>query len=795
MIGAVFVIASSHVGVTRAMFTDTGQTTGSFAAALDWNAPVSSVSALSEYQAATTFAVPYTTMDGETGIDAVSLYYRKGSSGDFTLYGTDDYDGELSPSGNFSFVASLGDGAYEFYTVAKDVYGNVESDPIGADQSTILDTVAPSTTLTTSTGIVIDEKITNGEFTTNFTGWTRSGATARVSVDRLDTNSDGATDVTIKPPSGSGVMARIGNKENVSGELAAGGSVWNNKMSQVFDRTNAYLSFYYRVLSFDAGENPAAVVVANDKEVLRVTGADVNTGGFPNDSGWKRAFIDLSSFTDDKIDLKFYAGNTDGGNTSQSWLYVDQITTGRPALNSTATDVLLTGSDINGVASITYSLDNGGNWTTAAGSTVTISGASLSAGINRLKYYATDAAGNAETIPAVATEVLVDDNAPDSPTSLLATGISEHEIDASWVAPGDLGEFTRVASYRMRVSTTELTAANFNATGSLIPNVPAPATEGETQAFTIAGLAANTNYWLGIAACDPVGNCSDPAIATASTILEHTVDPGDVVINELQWMGTGTSASDEWIELRNMTDLAIDVSGWQLTRWNSGASSEQLMYTIPAGKTIGANGYLLISEFDKARSALNVDPDLLVGTGSDNNAAFILANSNLQIKLYDGDFTTAGQLIDTADDASGVPMAGLSTLSGSTVYYSMERNATPGDGTQASSWHTIFADTSAFFDGGLTTVKGTPGAANQSQPELVVPTQPVATESAAIADPTPTPTPEITITPTPEPTAEPTISPTPTQAPEPMLEPTLIQPIASPSAISTQTPLLDTSLK
>lgn len=784
MIGAVFVIASSHVWFTRAMFTDTGQTTGTFAAALDWHAPASSVSALSAYQTATTFTVPYTATDGETGIDYVALYYRKGTSGPFTLFATDDYAGQGAVAGSFAFTASEGDGAYEFYTIAADAYGNIEAIPGSADESTILDTVAPSTVLTTSDGIVVDEKVINGGFESGLsTGWNTSGKVVRLASESLDTDGDSINDVTFDPPSGTGSMSRVGHSEDFSGQLSSGNSVWNNALTQVIDKPDGYagyLSFYWRVVSFDTGENPAAVVMANDTEVLRVTGADINTGGYPNDSGWQRAFIDLSGVAGSNIELHFYAGNTDGANANQSWMYVDEITTGRPAMVSSS-DIILTASDTNGVASITYSLDNGGSWTTVGGDTVTIAGAALAAGLNNLKYYATDSPGNVENIPSSPTEVIVDDNAPDSPTSLLTTGISEHEIDTSWVAPGDLGYFTRVTSYQMRVSTTLLTVENFNTTGTLVPNVPAPATEGEAQTFTISGLNNGTSYWVGIAACDPIGNCSDSVIATASTILEHAADPGDVVVNELQWMGTSTSASDEWIELRNMTDLAIDVSGWQLTKKSGG--TEVWMYTVPSATTIPANGYLVVSEFDKANSALNVDPDLVVGTGSDDNASFALVNTVLQIKLYDGDWTAGATLVDTADDGVGTPAAGLSSLNGSPVYYSMERNATPGNGEDASSWHTIFADTSAYFDGGLTTVKGMPGAANQSQPELIVPAQP-----------TPTPLPASQTQGSEGQAPEPTVSPTPTQAQEPMLEPTL-QPIASPSAISTQTLLPDTSLK
>lgn len=125
---------------------------------------------------------------------------------------------------------------------------------------------------------------------------------------------------------GSGAMARIGHKENNSGDVT-GNSIWDNRLSQIVNRGDNYLSFYWRLISFDTAENPAVIVMANDTEILRVTGLDIDSGGYPNDSGWQRAFFNLSGLTDSKAELKFYAGNSDGSATSQSWVYVDQITT------------------------------------------------------------------------------------------------------------------------------------------------------------------------------------------------------------------------------------------------------------------------------------------------------------------------------------------------------------------------------------------------------------------------------------------------------------------------------------
>ncbi len=181
----------------------------------------------------------------------------------------------------------------------------------------------------------------------------------------------------------------------------------------------------------------------------------------------------------------------------------------------------------------------------------------------------------------------------------------------------------------------------------------------------------------------------------------YATEQGDVVINELMWMGSSLSSKDEWIELRNMTEFDIDISGWQITKKSSG--QEKLMLEIPAGKMIKANDYFLISHFSQDVSKLNITPDLV-----DKNVS--LVNSDLQVRLYDGDFQDiATELIDEADDGQGTPLAGDNIKK-----YSSERNQEPDDGTLASSWHT--SRKSVNFDPG-SIERGTPGAENSKSIE------------------------------------------------------------------------------
>ncbi|MFH0923803.1 MAG: lamin tail domain-containing protein, partial [Candidatus Falkowbacteria bacterium] len=182
------------------------------------------------------------------------------------------------------------------------------------------------------------------------------------------------------------------------------------------------------------------------------------------------------------------------------------------------------------------------------------------------------------------------------------------------------------------------------------------------------------------------------------------VNAGDVVINEICWMGTSVSSADEWIELRNLTSSQINFSDtpWSIYKNNS------LMLVIDSG-TLEARGYFLISNnsenhiFTKGESILSITPDFI-------NSSISLSNSSVQYKLY-ATADSSGSLIDTADDGIGNPIAG----DNGDIKKSMERNNIPGDGTQTENWHTC--SQAVNFDRGANDC-GTPKAPNSDgQPE------------------------------------------------------------------------------
>lgn len=211
-------------------------------------------------------------------------------------------------------------------------------------------------------------------------------------------------------------------------------------------------------------------------------------------------------------------------------------------------------------------------------------------------------------------------------------------------------------------------------------------------------------YYYTVIAVDKAGNESLISSKCSLVLAESQssgAGSGEVVINELMWMGSysaseadSTNDNDEWIELRNMTNAPIDLSGWYLTD-RSGTK-----ITIPAGKTISPNGFYVISRFDAANSNIKNEPNQV----ADN---LILDNDHLQIKLYNA----GGLLIDTAGDGDA-PAAGFW---GGASHWSMERNNTPGNGALAGSWHTCIDHASSiYWDVGVEDL-GTPGGPNLSE--------------------------------------------------------------------------------
>ena len=164
---------------------------------------------------------------------------------------------------------------------------------------------------------------------------------------------------------------------------------------------------------------------------------------------------------------------------------------------------------------------------------------------------------------------------------------------------------------------------------------------------------------------------------------------GDVVINEVAWMGTDSPyPNDEWIELKNNTDQDIDLSGWTLEA-TDGTLSISLTEAIPP------DGFYLLERTDD--STVSDIPADRIYTG-------VLGNGGEHLLLKDDN----GATIDEVDASAG-------WFAGSTSphYTTMER-VNPSRSGISSNWATNDGIARNGKDANGNLLNGTPKAQNSA---------------------------------------------------------------------------------
>ena len=184
--------------------------------------------------------------------------------------------------------------------------------------------------------------------------------------------------------------------------------------------------------------------------------------------------------------------------------------------------------------------------------------------------------------------------------------------------------------------------------------------------------------------------------------------PRAIMINELAWAGTFASANDEWIELYNTSNEAINLTGWTLTDGGD--------IRINLHGTISSRGYFLLERTDNST---------IVDISANQIYRGNLRNSGETLRLTD----PTGSLVDSANGSGGSWPAGDAASR-----KSMERVG------QGGNWGTFTGVGGAGHDAAGNPIQGTPGRKN----------------SVLLPPPTPTYLPQLTPTPTPQTDTTPT---------------------------------------
>jgi len=93
------------------------------------------------------------------------------------------------------------------------------------------------------------------------------------------------------------------------------------------------------------------------------------------------------------------------------------------------------------------------------------------------------------------------------PALARAQGAGPDSVTLAWTAPGDDNAIGRATTYDIRMSTAQITIANFSS-ATPVTGAPAPANAGTRQSVKVRGLTKGTPYWFAVRTVDDAGNWS-----------------------------------------------------------------------------------------------------------------------------------------------------------------------------------------------------------------------------------------------------------------------------------------------
>jgi len=200
------------------------------------------------------------------------------------------------------------------------------------------------------------------------------------------------------------------------------------------------------------------------------------------------------------------------------------------------------------------------------------------------------------------------------------------------------------------------------------------------------------------------------AVAFSTLLVGPLAFSKTLVINEIAWAGSAASSTDEWIELCNVSDEAVDLTGWTIVFGEvvihlaevDGATKEVRQVSVELG------GFFLLERTDDDTIS-DIEADLIY--------AGALSNAGMVLRLIDPN----GVEVDTANTGLEGWAAGNAS-SGDLPYATMER-IDPVGLDVPENWRSNNGVIRCGCDANGETLNGTPGAKNSAT--IVAETVPV----------------------------------------------------------------------
>ncbi len=167
---------------------------------------------------------------------------------------------------------------------------------------------------------------------------------------------------------------------------------------------------------------------------------------------------------------------------------------------------------------------------------------------------------------------------------------------------------------------------------------------------------------------------------------------GDVVFNEIAWMGTIANSADEWLEFYNTTNRDIDLSGWRI--YEKGGQA----VLVPLSGIIKSYSYYLIERSDEKTISDIVADQKPISWGGNG-----LSNNGEHLQLRDN----SNQLVDELD-CSAKWFAGKASPS----YQTMERKSPFAATSDPTNWASNNGSAIVGHDLNNNLINGTPQSKN-----------------------------------------------------------------------------------
>lgn len=135
----------------------------------------------------------------------------------------------------------------------------------------------------------------------------------------------------------------------------------------------------------------------------------------------------------------------------------------------------------------------------------------------------------------------------------------------------------------------------------------------------------------------------------------------DVLINEVAWMGSGSSANDEWIELKNVSGQSVDLDGWQIVD-----KAEQIQVLL--GGNLPADGFYLLER---------TNDDSAPGVSADVIYSGALSNNDEGLRLFDNNCDLVDEVFADPNWPAGDAPARRTMQRENSLNWSTAASATP----------------------------------------------------------------------------------------------------------------------